>query len=60
MKRYLYRIEILGEVAEGVHTGRLVYMSRSAAVYRLCYLRNLGIAAVLERSDLITWPEVSV
>lgn len=60
MKRYLYRVELLSETEREMHTGRLVYMSRSAAIYRLDYLRAHGVAAVLERSNLITWPEVSV
>lgn len=57
MKRYLYRVELLSEPEHYDHLGRLVYMSRSAAVYRAKELRQQGFEVVIERSDLITWPE---
>lgn len=57
MMRYLYRVELLSEPAEDVHTGRLVYMSLSGAQYRWAKLRVAGIPAAIERSNLITWPE---
>lgn len=60
MKRYLYRVELLTEPAEGVHVPRLVYMSRSAATYRAGYLREHGVESVIQRSDPITWPNDGV
>jgi biotin operon repressor len=60
VKRYLYRVELLSDPDHEAYVGRLVYMSRSAAQHRVNRLRSDGIDAVIERSNLITWPEVSV
>lgn len=57
MKRYVYRVELLEEPAEGQTwpAGRMAYLSRSAAVHRVGVLSDHGIKAVVQRSNLVTW-----
>lgn len=61
MKRFIYRVELLEEPREGQTWpgGRLNYLSRSAAVHRVNVLADHGIKAEVQRSNPVTWPEVT-